>query len=69
MARLHSSGRSRDLQLFSSMTGRHTRSLFVSLAVRAVFPHSHAIRAESLRAARAEARTQRPAGALEQTAS
>ena len=68
MARLHSTGRSRDLELFSSMAGRRTRSLFVSLAVRAVFPHSHAIRAESLRAARAEARGQHPAGAREQTA-
>ena len=68
MARLHSTGRSRDLALFSSIAGGRARSMFVTVAVRAVFPHGHALRAESLRAARAEARTQPAVSVLEQTA-
>ncbi len=55
MAMLHRTGRSHDLASFSGIAAGRARSVFVSLAVRAVFPHHHALRADALREARAAA--------------
>lgn len=69
MARLHTTGRSHDLSRFGGMAGSWASSALGSIAVRALFPHRHAIRAGELREARAAARVQAlPAATLEQTA-
>ncbi len=51
MARLHTISHSRDLARFQRLAGQRARAAVVSLAVRAVFPHHHALRAETLREA------------------
>lgn len=62
MARLHSTGYSRDLASFQRLGAQRAGALLASLAVRALFPHHHALRAETLRAARAAASVEAVAG-------